>query len=213
MHRTIRRSLLLSLICVVGTFVGQISAQSPAAEIRGQVTDERGGAIIGAKIALLTRDGTEKAGLTDQQGRYAFKSLEAGTYTLRVSAKGFAVYESADLKVSAGQRSVRDIQLRIGPVTETVTVPSESPVGTEPENNADSLVLRGKQLDLLPDDSDDLASALQALAGPAAGPNGGEVFVDGFSGARLPTQIIDQRSTRKSKSVLGGIRPDRVWTN
>lgn len=34
--------------------------------------------------------------------------------------------------------------------------------------------------------SDDLASALQALAGPAAGPNGGEVFVDGFSGARLP---------------------------
>jgi Carboxypeptidase regulatory-like domain/TonB dependent receptor len=186
MHRTIRWSLLLSLSCVVGTFVGQISAQSPAAEIRGQVTDERGGAIIGAKIALLTLDGTEKAGLTDQQGRYAFKSLEAGTYTLRVSAKGFAVYESADLQVSAGQRRVQDIQLRIGPVIETVTVPSESPVGTEPENNADSLVLRGKQLDLLPDDSDDLASALQALAGPAAGPNGGEVFVDGFSGARLP---------------------------
>ena len=81
---------------------------------------------------------------------------------------------------------MQDIQLKIGPVTEDVTVPSETPVGTEPENNADALVLKGKQLDVLPDDSDDLASALQALAGPAAGPNGGEIFVDGFSGARLP---------------------------
>lgn len=186
MQRTMRRPLLLSLVCVVGTFVGQISAQSPTAEIRGQVTDERGVAIVGAKIALLTRDGTEKTSLNDQQGRYAFKSLEAGTFTLRMNAKGFAVYESADLQVSTGQRSVQDIQLRIGPVTETVTVPSERAVGAKPENNADSLVLHGKQLDVLPDDSDDLASALQALAGPAAGPNGGEVFVDGFSGARLP---------------------------
>ncbi|HYW73144.1 MAG TPA: hypothetical protein VE961_19105, partial [Pyrinomonadaceae bacterium] len=35
---------------------------------------------------------------------------------------------------------------------------------------------------------DDLPAALAALAGPAAGPNGGEIFVDGFSGARLPNK-------------------------
>ena len=33
---------------------------------------------------------------------------------------------------------------------------------------------------------DDLAAALQALAGPSAGPNGGQIFVDGFTGGRLP---------------------------
>jgi len=38
----------------------------------------------------------------------------------------------------------------------------------------------------LPDNDEELAAALQALAGPAAGPNGGEVFIDGFSGGRLP---------------------------
>ena len=38
----------------------------------------------------------------------------------------------------------------------------------------------------LPDDPDDLAAALQALAGPSAGPNGGQIFVDGFTGGRLP---------------------------
>ena len=81
---------------------------------------------------------------------------------------------------------MHDIQLKIGLVTEAVNVPTETPVGTTPEANADALVLRGTQLDVLPDDSDDLASALAALAGPAAGPNGGEIFVDGFSGARIP---------------------------
>ncbi|MEJ7712368.1 MAG: hypothetical protein WKF84_21545 [Pyrinomonadaceae bacterium] len=37
-----------------------------------------------------------------------------------------------------------------------------------------------------PEDPDDLASALQALAGPSAGPNGGQVYIDGFTGGRLP---------------------------
>src|SRR6202011_301124 len=48
------------------------------------------------------------------------------------------------------------------------------------------LVLKGADLDALSDDPDDLASDLQALAGPAAGPNGGQIFIDGFSGGRLP---------------------------
>jgi hypothetical protein len=59
-------------------------------------------------------------------------------------------------------------------------------VSTEPENNADQVVLRGQDLDALPDDPDELAAALQALAGPSAGPNGGQIFIDGFTGGRLP---------------------------
>ena len=47
-------------------------------------------------------------------------------------------------------------------------------------------MITGKDLDALPDDPDELAAALQALAGPSMGPNGGQIFVDGFSGGRLP---------------------------
>ena len=43
-----------------------------------------------------------------------------------------------------------------------------------------------RDIEALPDDEEDLADALQALAGPAAGPNGGEIFIDGFSGGSLP---------------------------
>ena len=59
-------------------------------------------------------------------------------------------------------------------------------LNTEPENNAGAVVLKGEDIDALPDDPDDMAAALQALAGPSAGPNGGQIFVDGFTGGRLP---------------------------
>ncbi len=39
---------------------------------------------------------------------------------------------------------------------------------------------------LFSDDPDELSNELAALAGPSAGPNGGEVFIDGFSGGQLP---------------------------
>ena len=38
----------------------------------------------------------------------------------------------------------------------------------------------------MPDDPEALAAALQALAGTAAGPDGGEIFIDGFSSRNLP---------------------------
>jgi hypothetical protein len=59
-------------------------------------------------------------------------------------------------------------------------------VSVEPENNATALVIRGEDLQALPDDPDDLSAALQALAGPGAGPNGGQIYIDGFSGGQLP---------------------------
>ena len=47
-------------------------------------------------------------------------------------------------------------------------------------------VIKGKDLDALSDDPDELSSELTALAGPAAGPNGGQIYVDGFTGGQLP---------------------------
>ena len=59
-------------------------------------------------------------------------------------------------------------------------------LSVEPDNNATALVIKGDDLAALPDDPDDLSDALQALAGPGAGPNGGAIYIDGFSGGQLP---------------------------
>ena len=71
---------------------------------------------------------------------------------------------------------------------QVITVKGEAgpTVSVEPDNNATALVIKGDDLEALPDDPDDLADALQALAGPGAGPNGGQIYIDGFSGGHLP---------------------------
>jgi hypothetical protein len=88
--------------------------------------------------------------------------------------------------IASDRHQSLDIRLSITLEQEDVTVAADSPVSTEAENNQSALVIKGTDLDALPDDPDDLAAALQALAGPAAGPEGGQIFIDGFTGGRLP---------------------------
>ncbi len=49
-------------------------------------------------------------------------------------------------------------------------------------------MLRGADLQALSDDPDDLQADLQALAGPSAGPSGGQIYIDGFTGGTLPSK-------------------------
>ena len=65
---------------------------------------------------------------------------------------------------------------------QVITVTEEQGINTDPANNADAVVLKGQDLDVLPDDPDALSAAVQAMAGPSAGPNGGQIFIDGFTG-------------------------------
>src|ERR1039458_1947128 len=69
-----------------------------------------------------------------------------------------------------------------------VTVSDTAHVDVDPSANVGALVLKGTDLDSLSDDPDDLQNDLEALAGPAAGPNGGQIYIDGFTGGQLPPQ-------------------------
>ena len=64
-------------------------------------------------------------------------------------------------------------------------------VSTDPSQNASALTLQGEDLAALADDPDDLQSDLEALAGPAAGPNAGQIYIDGFSGGDAPLPSKD----------------------
>ena len=47
-------------------------------------------------------------------------------------------------------------------------------------------MIKGEDLQALSDDPDELQSELEALAGPSAGPNGGQIYIDGFTAGQLP---------------------------
>ena len=110
----------------------------------------------------------------------------AGKYALTVVAQGFTLYEN-DNVVIADQPLRLNVAMAIEVEAQKVQVSDTAPtVDVNPANNAGAIVISGKELEALPDDPDELLSDLQALAGPSAGPNGGQMYIDGFTAGQLP---------------------------
>jgi hypothetical protein len=182
-------TLLALIVCLLAgaALLPPVAAQSPAGvTLRGTVTDPSGATIPDA-VVLLRGAGGDQRTRTNSLGQYSFANLRPGTYTLRVGAKGFAVAERKDLEVNAS--SAIDMQLTIASEAQVVNVEGEAnTVSTDAASNASALVLKEKELDALSDDPDELQQQLQAMAGPGAGPNGGQIYIDGFTGGNLPAK-------------------------
>lgn len=157
--RLIRYLLAISLM-VLPAFAQTIT-------IRGQVTDESGGVVPGAKLSLAGPAGLSKTTVTGSDGSYTFASLPPGSYTVRASAPGLALRQPGKISVSAGVQTLNLI-LNVATEKQEVTVEEKSgpTVSAEAANNASAVVLSGSDLDALSDNPEDLAADLQALAGP-----------------------------------------------
>ena len=133
----------------------------------------------------LRGPGPEVRATSDDKGQYAFATLTPGKYTVRVIAKGFTVGTKQGVDIASPQ--TLDIQLTIEAESQVVNVEETAgQVTTDPGSNGDALVLHAKELEALSDDPDELAQQLQAMAGPASGPSGGQIYIDGFTGGNLP---------------------------
>jgi Carboxypeptidase regulatory-like domain len=175
----------LVILCFTLLLSANVAAQQTRGTLRGLITDELGAAIVGASVTLTDATGVEKKTTTNNEGVYTFAGLTIGSYKLHATAPGFTQSEEQTIDIKAGRQSV-DVTLKVT-IEEKVTV-AETPISTEATNNANQTVIGGKDLDALPDDPDELAAALQALAGPSVGPNGGQIFIDGFTGGNLPSK-------------------------
>jgi len=173
-------SLIIGLLAIV-----TYAQKEPTGVVQGNVVDVTKAVIVGAEVSVTGADGTGKKTRTNQYGEFNF-NLVPGKYLLRVSSRGFAHYENAEVNVVAGRSIKIDITLSVTIQESNVTIGEESPINTSPEANSSATVLKEDDIKALPDDPAELEAALQALAGPGAGPNSGEIFIDGFSGGKLP---------------------------
>ena len=178
------RTLFTAIFIIILTAT-LVAAQQTRGSLRGLITDELGAAIVGANVTLTDATGTQKKTTTNGEGVYTFAGLAPGKYSLVAIAPGFAPSDIKEVEITGARQSV-DLTLKVT-IEEKVTI-TETPVSTEATNNANQTVISGKDLDALPDDPDELAAALQALAGPSVGPNGGQIFIDGFTGGNLPSK-------------------------
>ncbi len=177
-------TFLFTTVVLIGS-AGSALAQATGS-IRGQVVDSLSAVIVGATVTAVSAEGKEKQVISNARGEYTITSLAPGTYSVKAIAPNFALYDNTDVVVSSGESTELTILLTIAGVEENVDVSNNTEVSSEPDNNADSTIIKGKDLDALPDDPDELQAALQALAGASAGPNGGQIYIDGFTGGQLP---------------------------
>ena len=159
------------------------------ASLRGVVIDESGGVVPGAVVTLSGDSAQTATTRTNSQGAYSFTALQPGAYGVQVSARGLALPKPVNVQLRSGTRTL-NLELKVAARMDQVTVgDSVVPgVSADASSNASAVVFRGDDLQALADDPNDLAADLQALAGPSAGPNGGSIFIDGFSGGELPSK-------------------------
>jgi len=127
MHRTALSVALASLILM--GMVQPAFAQSGDGNLVGYVKDEQGGVLPGVTVtargAELIRPVTA---VTDNAGYYRLLNLPPGTYTVTAQLPGFAIYKREAILMRAGSTFSVDIVLKIGALTETVSVSAETPM-------------------------------------------------------------------------------------
>jgi len=179
---------VLNLILTLLSLCAVTFAQTPSASLSGKVADQTGAVIPQATVTVTAAGGKPTSATTDQAGAFAIHGLPPGTYSVTAAAQGFAPFKKDGVTLTAGQSQVLNLPLQIQTQAEKVDVKGEpgTSLDVSSSSNAGSLIIKGKDLEALSDDPDELSSELQALAGPSAGPNGGQIYIDGFTGGQLP---------------------------
>ena len=186
MKNKLKRLTLLAVPVFLTAAAVPFAHAQNAGTIRGSVTDPSAAVIPGATVQI-TGNGLSRSAKSDGQGKFTI-SIPPGKYAVRADAKGFVTFSQPEISVANGQATPLDIALQIASEAQEVSVSDQAAgqVNVDPSSNVGALVLKNEDLEALPDDPDDLQADLEALAGPAAGPNGAQFFVDGFSGGQLP---------------------------
>lgn len=173
----------------VALIVCGLTASAQTAAVHGTVTDPSDAVVPGATVTITDSSGNSRSAISDRNGDYSFPQLAPGSYELQASAPDLGLPEPVSVTLS-GRAQIVNLKLQVQAEKQNINVEEQSgpTISAESSNNASSLVLRGNDLEALGDSQEDLAADLQALAGPSAGPNGGALYVDGFSGGSLPTK-------------------------
>lgn len=180
------RLLCAPLVYLAISIAPMLHAQTNGS-LHGQVTDPSGAIVPGANVQLSGPGGKTYSATSGGDGSYSFGTLPSGSYSLDVSVAGFTPFSESGVSIVSGTSRALNIPLAIATQEQQVEVTADSTqLDTSPESNANAVVISGKDLDALSDDPDEMQNQLTALAGPAAGNGGSQIYIDGFTGGDLP---------------------------
>ena len=191
-----RSALSILLVCCLALACSTL-AQTSSTSLQGTVTDQSGGAIAGATVTLVNSESkTERMVICDAQGGYRFLLLPPGTYTLTVSAKGFARYEQTDLQLLVNTPATVNVQLKVGSSSEVVTVTGEAPVLNQVDASLGN-PFSETQVKQIPLDARNVPDLLSLQAGVA------------YTGNRSDLQSTNYKDQDSRSGAVNGARSDQ----
>jgi hypothetical protein len=137
---------------------------------------------------------------TNTEGFFSFASLTPGTFSLEITAPGYRRYSATDIDVGSGeQRVLGAIQLRLGEVSQAVTVTAD-PIHIQLASGERSSIITGAELSTLATRAGDVMDAVALLPGVVDTNNGREVA---SSQSMVSIYIAGGRSNQKNMTVDG----------
>ena len=117
--------------------------------VQGAVQDPSGAGISKATVQLVnTATRSTQTATTDAAGNFRFLSLSPGSYKITAEAAGFAKSE-VDVTLLTEQNLSVPVTLKVGSVSEALTVTTEAPV-VDTTDSRTQLTLENQAVDQLP---------------------------------------------------------------
>ena len=122
------RLVAASLVGLV--FLALPSGAFAQASVTGTVRDSSGAVLPGVTVEASSAALIEKvrAATTDGNGQYRIVDLRAGSYVVTFTLPGFTTVKREGLTLEGSFTASINVELRVGGLTETITVTGESPI-------------------------------------------------------------------------------------
>ena len=196
-------SVCIFFLCVCALAL----AQAGRGSISGLVSDPGGAVVVGAKVVLLDQaKGTTQHTITSAAGLYSFISLSPGVYQVTASQTGFASVARDKVTVSVDQVTEVNIALRVGSVTETITITAGVEL-VEPTNSTVGSLIPAEQIDRVPLLNRNVYDLVQLSAGviPANGSANSSDSMSSIQNISIGRPGVDVSADTINGSIVGSV--------
>jgi hypothetical protein len=174
-----------------------IAAQAQTGGISGVVKDSTGAVLPGVTVEASSPALIEKVRsvTTDGEGVYSIKELRPGTYTVTFTLPGFTSVKREGIELTTNFTANVNAELKVGEVTETLTVSGEAPI-VDVRNNVKQAVFDRAMIENLPTTKGFgsvavlIPGAKQTQLPDVGGTSGETYFYMGIHGSKAADQHI-----------------------
>src|SRR5216684_3883450 len=118
-------------VLLIGVILGVLvaSAQVSTGTISGVVQDQSGAVIAGAMVTVRNVDtGAVRTLTSDAGGRYTAPDLSLGNYEVQDQQSGFQTEVRSGITLTVGREAVINLALKVGQLSDRVTITEEAPL-------------------------------------------------------------------------------------